>query len=94
MDAGDKLDVLLELAERIGLTLRKEALGGEGGGYCVMRGKRVLFVDTMADPASRYERTLAAMAGLSEIEGQFIRPDVREDLERARGGAGVDPSRG
>ena len=84
MDLQQRLDELLMLAESLGLTLRREALGGEGGGLCVLRGQRVLFVDTSADLDTRYERTLAALADLPEWEGRFIRPEIREDLERLR----------
>lgn len=86
MDLGCRLEVLLSLAEEIGLDVRAEAMGGEGGGLCVLKGRRVLFVDTSADLATRYERTLAGMAGLEELEGRFIMPEVRRDLDEQRGG--------
>lgn len=84
MDLQQRLDELLTLAESIGLALRREPLGGEGGGMCVLRGRRVLFVDTSADLDTRYERTLAAMAELPEWEGRFVHPEIRDDLERVR----------
>ena len=85
MDLHERMDVLLRLAEEIGLQVRKEPLGGEGGGYCVLRGKRILFVDTTADAEARYETTLAALAPLSESDQHYLPPEVRLDLERARG---------
>jgi hypothetical protein len=85
-DLQDKLELLLGLADDMGLVVRREPLGGEGGGLCHLKGQRVLFVDTMADLTTRYERTLEALAGLSEINERFIRPDIREDLERLRAG--------
>lgn len=84
MDLGSRLEALLALAEEIGLDVRAEAMGGEGGGMCVLKGRRVLFVDTSADLATRYERTLAGMAGLSELDGRFILPEVRRDLDEQR----------
>ncbi|MBI4579299.1 MAG: hypothetical protein HY718_06325 [Planctomycetes bacterium] len=85
MDLGSRLEVLLTLAEQIGIDVRAEPMGGEGGGMCMLKGRRVLFVDTAADLPTRYERTLAGMAGLSEWEDRFIVPEVRGDLERQRG---------
>lgn len=95
MGLDARLDELISAAEAAGIAIRREQLGGEGGGLCVLRGKRVLFIDTMSDAETRYERTLEALAPLAEMDARFLRPDVREDLERARretdsskGGAG------
>ncbi|MFH1417314.1 MAG: hypothetical protein ABII12_03400 [Planctomycetota bacterium] len=84
MDLHARLDTLLALAEEIGLTVRRESLGGDGGGLCLLRGQRVLFVDTAADLETRYDRTLAAMASLPEIEQRYLPPEVRDDVEDQR----------
>ena len=84
MDLQTRLDALVALADEIGLSVRREPLGGSGGGYCVLRGQRVLFVDTMADLESKYERTLAALAPLPEIDEKYLRPEIRDDIERFR----------
>lgn len=82
MDLQARLDALLTVAEEIGLSVRREPLGGDGGGYCVLRGRRVLFVDTAADLETRYERTLAAIARLPDVEQRYLPPEVRDDIER------------
>lgn len=84
MDLGSRLDVLLTLAEEIGIDVRTEPMGGDGGGLCVLKGRRVLFVDISADLATRYEHTLAGMANLKELQDRFIVPEVRRDLEHQR----------
>ena len=84
MDLSRRLDALLELAEHLGIDIRAETMGGAGGGLCRLKGRRVLFVDTTADLATRYDRTLAAMAGLQEIDGQYLLPEVRQDIDRQR----------
>lgn len=84
MDIGTRLEMLLELAEEIGIEVRAVTMGGEGGGLCVLKGRRVLFVDTAADLGTRYERTLAGMAGLPELEGRFIVPEIRQDLDEQK----------
>lgn len=84
MDLQSRLDDLITLAEQLGIQIRREALGGEGGGLCVLRGQRVLFIDTLADLETRYDKTLAALAGLPEIDAHYIRPDLREEIDRMR----------
>jgi hypothetical protein len=84
MDLGSRLELLLTLAEEIGVDVRAEPMGGDGGGMCLLKGRRVLFVDTSADLATRYERTLAGMANLPELEGRYIVPEVRQDLDQQR----------
>jgi hypothetical protein len=86
MELQRKLDALVELAGQIGLEIRREPLGGEGGGYCVVRGRRVLFIDTTADLPTCYDRTAAAIARLGEIEQRYLPPEIREDIERYRSG--------
>ncbi len=84
LELSARLEALLNVAEQLDIEVRPEALGGEGGGMCRIKGKRVLFVDTSADLATRYERTLAAMADLPDLEGWFLPPQVRDDLDRQR----------
>jgi len=84
LELEDRLDILLNLAEELGIALRREGLGGDGGGLCVLRGERILFVDTAADVETRYERTLAGLASLPELDDVYVRPEIREDIEAAR----------
>ncbi len=82
MDLQARLDELIRIAEELGLAIRRVPMGGDGGGFCVIKGERRLFVDTMADLETRYERTLEALAGIPEIESLYIRPEVRADIEQ------------
>jgi hypothetical protein len=84
MDLQTRLDELLSLADQIGLSIRRESLGGSGGGLCVLKGQRFLFLDNSADLETRYERTLAALAPLPEMDARYLRPEVREDVDRFR----------
>lgn len=97
MTLDARLDELISAAEAAGISIRREQLGGEGGGLCSLRGRRVLFIDILSDAETRYERTLSALAPLTELDGRFLRPDVREDLERVRkdqseGAPGFNPA--
>ena len=87
MELHSRLDTLLNLARELGIEIRSESLGGEGGGMCILRGRRVLFVDTSADVETRYEKTVGSMATLKELDGRYVPPEVRDDLDRLAGRA-------
>lgn len=82
MNPSAKLDFLVALCDRIGLEVRVEAMGGDGGGLCTLRNRRVLFVDLEADESTRYEATLAALSELPALKGVYLPPAVRDDLDR------------
>ena len=84
MNVSGRLEKLLSLAEQLGIEIRAESMGGEGGGLCKLKGRRVLFVDIAADLATRYDRVLAGLAPLSDWENCFVVPEVRQDLENKR----------
>jgi len=84
MELSARLEALCELAEDMGIEVRAEPMGGEGGGLCELRGRRVLFVDTLADLDERYDRTLSALAPLTELDQRYLLPELRADLERQR----------
>lgn len=75
-------DDLLELAGRLAITVRHAHLGGSGGGLVRLRGQRQLFIDLDAEPAEQLERTARALAGETELEAMYVRPDVRQLLDR------------
>ena len=84
MDPGAKLEALLELAEQLDISVRREPLGGEGGGLCHLRGRRVLFVDVQADLQTRFEKTATALADLPEVDQHYLLPELREELDKRR----------
>ena len=81
MTTADKLEALLTTAEGLGLDVRAEFMGGDGGGLCHLKGQRILFVDTSADVVTRYERTLEAVADLPELDECYLIPELRRDIE-------------
>lgn len=81
-DASSLLRTVLELLTRLEIEVREEHLGGDSGGLCTMRGRRVVFVDLDADVASRLERCLNVLRDLPDLEGVYVSPIVRELLER------------
>ena len=77
-----KLGVLLTLADSLGIEIRRIPIGGRGGTLCAIKGRRVLFLDTDADRATQYDRVLRELAQVPEIDSVYLRPEVREDLDR------------
>jgi hypothetical protein len=78
-------DQLLDLARRLGITVRHARLGGTGGGgLAKIRGQRQLFVDLDAAPDEQLDQTASALAHLEEIDNVFVRPDVRDLLDAAK----------
>ncbi len=87
MDLERIMSDVAELAERLDIAVRHAPLGGEGGGLCVLKGRRTLFVDSTADRATQCVRSLRALAQLPEIDNIFITPELREHMTVARGRA-------
>jgi hypothetical protein len=84
VEIEERLSWLVGLAERVHAEVRYERLGGDGGGLCVLKGRRILFIDLDADATTRYEATLQAVSGLPNFSDFHIPPVIEEDLARFR----------
>ena len=84
MDPFAQIDLIVDLLTRMDIEVRREKMGGEGGGLCQMRGRRVMFIDEDADAATRIDRCVTGLANLPEIESMFLPPDLRDQVDRAR----------
>jgi len=51
----------LEVAKRLGYSVRAECLGGSGGGGCELRGKKLFFLDLDQGPDEQLERALETL---------------------------------
>ena len=90
MDATAQLDTVLQLFEQLGIEVRRERLGGSGGGLCKIRGQRVVFVDLDADLATRLDRCVEALASLPEAASLYSAPEMRELMDRLHGSRADD----
>ncbi|MGA2617264.1 MAG: hypothetical protein ABSF26_06595 [Thermoguttaceae bacterium] len=61
MNTASLLAHALDLAQRLGYQVRQEWLDGNGGGFCELKGRKVLFVDLAQGPAEQFELVLDAM---------------------------------
>lgn len=73
---------LTELLESNGVEIRREGLGGAGGGLCTIRDKKIFFVDTDAATAENAHRAAQALRQTIDIDAVYLKPDVREFLEK------------
>ena len=87
MDEQFIIDQLEELAERFGIQIRYEPIKQDEdlvklvGGLCLLRGEYVLIIDSKATTQDRI-RTLAEAIKHFDIDGIYIRPVVRELLDK------------
>ena len=82
MDTIEITEELVALLEQNGVNIRREAMGGGGGGMCVIKEKRIFFVDTECPVAEMNAICSHAVNDLLDIESIYIRPQVREFLEK------------
>jgi hypothetical protein len=85
MNEREILDELLHLLEEGGVKIRSEPLGGSGGGLCTVKGEHLFFVDTQASSGDTAALCAAAVAGLIDTETVYIKPQIRQFIERAAG---------
>jgi len=82
MNFTAQIDILLGILERFQIEIRRENLGGSGGGLCEFRGKQVFFFDLQSDDESTLEKCLEAVAGLPDLDTVFLPPEIRDKLEK------------
>jgi hypothetical protein len=92
MDDLSALNALLDLAEQLGITVRRAPASETGehpGGALVRLGQReMLFLDPSASTADQLTAVMAALRGRRELDDHFIPPDLRDRLETAEGRGG------
>jgi hypothetical protein len=82
MDNKAILDEMLELLEKSNVKIRKDSLGGGGSGLCKIKDEYLFFVDM---DSSSYEVAISCAKAVNEIidiETIYLKPEVREFLEK------------
>ena len=78
------LDEITKLLETHGVEIRREDLGGSGGGLCVIQGRSVFFLDEQASIEDQLDACAEAVAKVMDLETCYMKPQVREYID-ARG---------
>ncbi len=82
--ASSHLDGLLEVLGKLAVDVRRESLGGAGGGLCRMKGRMLFFLDLDADQATQIESAAKALAVVPGIDDLFVPPQLRELIDAQR----------
>ncbi len=75
------LDELLALLEANHVAIRREPLGGRGGGLASVKGGHIFFVDTEATCVEVATLCAEAVTKLMDIETIYLRPEIRQFIE-------------
>ncbi len=76
------LEHLAELAAQLDISVRRTDLGGSGGSLVSLRGRQILFIDTLADPQDQLERIIPSFARLPNLDQIYIIPELRQLLDQ------------
>ena len=86
MDDYVKLSALTDLAESLGVTIRRipSSGGGDhpGGAVVKLKGKEVVFLDPTATGGDQVDVLVECLRGHDELQDRFLAPEIRELLER------------
>ena len=81
MDSDGILEELVAVLERQGVDIRRENLGGRGGGLCKFKDKQVFFLDTECDAYEMAGVCAQAVRANIDIENVYIKPEIRRFIE-------------
>jgi hypothetical protein len=62
MHTVELLQEALDAARRVGYDVRQDWLGGDGGGHCIVRGRRLLLLDVAQSPAEQLDIVADALS--------------------------------
>lgn len=83
MNETDILEEILHILDGNNIEIRRESLGGNGGGLFRIKGKPVFFVDCQAGAADMAALAGEALKEYIDLEKTYIKPEVREFIENA-----------
>lgn len=86
MDELTQLDRLIELAEELGIEVRRTpAIFGSsehpGGDLIKLKGKEILFLEPLATVSDQISVAATALAGRQELNDKFIEPEIRDIID-------------
>jgi hypothetical protein len=81
MHTVELLEEALETARQLGFDVRQDWLGGDGGGHCLVRGRRMLLLDVAQTPEEQLDIVADALRGELEPRRLKISRDLAERLE-------------
>lgn len=84
MNKQELLDELVSILQSNGVEIRREPLGGSGGGLCTLKGQKVFFVDTQAPSNETAVLCAEAILNNVDIEDVYLKPQIREFIKAGK----------
>lgn len=81
MHTVEILEQALDVAARVGYTVRQEWLAGGGGGGCELKGRKLLFLDLDLDPVEQLEQVVDALRREPDALAFPMPPELGELLK-------------
>ena len=81
MHTVEILEQALDLAKRLGYTVRQEWLAGSGGGGCELKGQKFFFLNLDLSPGEQLEQVLETLRREPEATGLPMPHELRELLK-------------
>jgi len=81
MHTVEILEEALNLATRLGYTVRQEWLAGSGGGGCELKGRKLFFLDLDLGPDGQLEQVLDTLRRESDAAKLAMPHELRELLK-------------
>ena len=80
MHTVELLSYGLNLAEQLGYAIRQEWIDGAGGGGCVLRGRKLLFIDLAAPARDQLEIVLSVLRSEPSVSKLEMPNELRAAL--------------
>ena len=84
MEKQDILENLTELMEQNEIEVRSDFIGDLAAGLCVIKGKKVFFIDKNAQTADVLAACARVVHENIDIDNIYLKPQVRQFLENNR----------
>lgn len=81
MDSVELFEEAMRAVRQIGFEIREEWLGANGGGACVVHGRKMLFLDLNLGPRQRLDQVLAALRSDPQSAKIVMSTTLRRILE-------------
>jgi hypothetical protein len=81
MHTVELLQEALEAARRLGYEVRQDWLGGDGGGHCIVRGRKWLLLDLAQAPEEQLEVLADALRGEAGAVRVVKSRELRERID-------------
>lgn len=81
MHTVELLQEAVETARRLGYEVRQDWLGGDGGGHCLVRGRKWLLLDLAQSVEEQLDVVGDALRGEAGARGAIRRPELVERLD-------------